>query len=258
MGRATARYLARNGYRVYAGSRTPEALDPFASDTLIPLKLDVTDPASVAAAIARIDTVDVLVNNAGYGLVSTVEELDEAQMRAQFEVNVFGVLRLTQAVLPIMRAQGRGVIVNISSFLGKVGLPLLTMYNATKYAVEGITDSLRQELHPFGIRVHAVMPGFFDTQFARKNLVTNPRTFDPDSAYASTVATLAPTLIDQINNGNDPENVARLIARIITDDTFPARVTAGDRAAKFIPMRRELSDEEFEQRVREYYGLDGG
>jgi NAD(P)-dependent dehydrogenase (short-subunit alcohol dehydrogenase family) len=258
MGYATARHLSALGHRVYAGSRTPQSLAPIASESLVPLALDVTDPGSIAQAMASIDTVDVLINNAGYGLVTTVEEMDEAQMQAQFDLNVFGVLRLSQAVIPIMRKRRSGVIVNISSFLGKVGLPLLTLYNATKYAVEGITDSLRQELYPFGIRVHAVMPGFFDTEFARKNLVTNPRTFESDSPYARAVATLAPILIDQINHGNDPQQVARLIERIIDDPDFPARVTAGDRAAKFIPMRRELSDEEFERRVREYYGLDGG
>ncbi len=258
MGYATACYLHAQGYRVYAGTRTPKKLTSIASDTLTPLYLDVTDAASIAEALEGCDPIDVLINNAGYGLVSTIEEMDEGQMHAQFDVNVFGALRVAQAVIPQMRLRRSGVIVNISSFLGKVGLPLLTLYNASKYALEGVTDSLRHELHPFGIRVHSVMPGFFDTEFARDNLVLNPRTFAKDSPYRETVETLAPTIVDQINGGNDPEEVAELIYRILEDDTFPARVTAGDKAVRFIPMRRELSDEDFERRVREYYGLEEG
>jgi len=258
MGYATAQRLEAAGHLVYAATRTPERLEAIASERLIPLLLDVTDPESIARAFERIGPVDVLVNNAGYGLVSTVEEMDEAQMRAQFEVNLFGALRMAQAVIPGMRQRHKGVIINISSFLGKVGLPLLTLYNASKYALEGVTDSLRHELHPFGIRVHSVMPGFFDTEFARGNLVTNPATFSADSPYAGMVGTLAPQIVDQINHGNDPEEVARLIERIIRDERFPARVTTGDKASRYIPMRRILSDEDFERRVREYYGLEEG
>jgi len=258
MGYATARHLQTQGYRVYAASRTPEKLAHIASETLTPLYLDVTDPASITQALEGCDPIDALINNAGYGVVSTIEEMDEAQMRAQFDVNVFGALRVAQAVIPQMRLRRSGVIVNISSFLGKVGLPLLTLYNASKYALEGVTDSLRHELYPFGIRVHSVMPGFFDTQFARDNLVLNPRTFAEDSPYREMVETLAPTIVDQINGGNDPQEVAELIHEILENDTFPARVTAGDKAVRFIPMRRELSDEDFERRVREYYGLEEG
>jgi short-subunit dehydrogenase len=255
MGYVTAQYLADKGYTVYAASRTPEKLQEIATERLIPLYLDITNPVSIQKAFEKIEPIDVLVNNAGYGLVSTVEEMNEGQMQAQFDVNVFGTLRMAQAVIPGMRERCSGVIINISSFLGKVGLPILTLYNASKYAVEGITDSLRHELHPFGIRVHSVMPGFFDTQFARDNLVTNLSTFSPTSPYVDMVSTLAPMIVEQINHGNDPVAVARLIGQIIDEKHFPARVTAGERAAKFIPMRRELSDEDFERRVREYYGL---
>jgi NAD(P)-dependent dehydrogenase (short-subunit alcohol dehydrogenase family) len=255
MGYVTAQWLHERGYKVYAASRTPEKLESIASDTLVPLRLDVTDPMSVRELFRTLEPIDVLINNAGYGLVSTIEEMEEEQMQAQFEVNLFGALRMAQAVIPDMRKRRRGVIINISSFLGKVGLPLLTLYNASKYALEGVTDSLRHELAPFGIRVHSVMPGFFDTEFARGNLITNPETFSSDSPYADMVTTLAPLIVEQINHGNDPQEVARLIEDVIKDDRFPARVTAGEKAAKFIPMRRVLSDEDFERRVREYYEL---
>ena len=255
MGRATAVYLAQEGYRVYAASRTPQKLEGLHGN-IIPLLIDITDSASIQKALSEIAQVDVLINNAGYGLVATVEEVMEEEMLSQFDVNVFGVMRLCKAVIPKMRAQGSGVIINISSFLGKIGLPLLTFYNASKYAVEGITDSLRYELRDFGIRVHSVMPGFFDTNFARENLVTNEMTFAERSAYAPMVSALAPVIVAQINSGNDASEVAEMIRDIIEDDNAPARQTAGDKARKFIPMRRELSDEDFERRVRAYYGLE--
>ncbi len=119
-----------------AGSRTPSKVPK--GKNIYPLELDITSSQSVNECISSIDKIDVLVNNAGYGLVSTVEELDEEEMLRQFNVNVFGILRICKAVIPIMRKQRSGVIINISSFLGKIGLPLLTMYNSSKYAVEGI------------------------------------------------------------------------------------------------------------------------
>ncbi|RUM73265.1 MAG: SDR family NAD(P)-dependent oxidoreductase [Sulfurovum sp.] len=255
MGRATAIHLASRGYKVYAASRTPEKIEAYRSENLIPLVLDVGDPRSIERAVKEIGRVDVLVNNAGYGLVSTVENVTEEEMFDQFNVNVFGVIRMSKALIPYMRQQNSGVIINISSFLGKIGLPLLTMYNASKYAVEGITDSLRHELKAFNIRVHSVMPGFFDTNFARDNLVTNALTFSDTSPYAQMVSTLAPVIIEQINHGNDSVEIAELILKIIEDEHFPARCTAGEKAKKFIPMKRELSDEDFERRVSAYYGL---
>ena len=255
MGRATAIYLAKKGYEVYATSRTPERLFDIAQPNIYPIKMDIRDSSSIQKAIEPIGRVDILINNAGYGLVSSVEELDEEQMFEQFNINVFGLLRVSRAIIPLMRRENFGVIINISSFLGKIGLPLFTMYNSSKYAVEGITDSLRYELRDFNIRVHSVMPGFFDTEFARSNLVTNPKTFDEASAYAKMVSTLAPNIVKQINEGNSAEDVAKMIFEIIQDSKSPARMTVGDKASKFIPMRKELCDEDFERRVREYYNL---
>ena len=253
MGRATALFLAQKGFMVYAGSRTPEKLP--CSENIYPIKLDITQQESVDAVVHQIEKIDILINNAGYGLVSTVEEFNEEEMLAQFNVNLFGLLRVCKAVIPKMREEKSGIIINISSFLGKIGLPLLTMYNASKYAVEGVTDSLRYELREFNIRVHSVMPGFFDTEFSRSNLVTNRETFDANSPYAFMVENLAPNVLKQINEGNDVQEVAKLILEVIENSKFPARVTVGEKASKFIPMRQELSDEDFERRVREYYYL---
>ncbi len=255
MGRATTQFLAKQGFKVYAGSRTPEKLSDIKHPNITPIKLDITDSNCIKKSIDKIKKVDILINNAGYGLVSTVEDMDEKQMFEQFNINVFGVLRVCKAVIPIMRKQQNGIIINISSFLGKIGLPLFTFYNSSKYAVEGITDSLRYELRDFGIRVHSIMPGFFDTNFARENLVTNPKTFDKNSPYSKIVSNLAPVIIDQINHGNNATEVAKIILKIINDDKFPPHATIGEKARKFIPMRKELSDEDFERRVREYYHL---
>ena len=254
MGRATALFLAQKGFYVYAGSRTPQKLEDLHPD-IEPILLDITCQESIQKALSPIPQIDILINNAGYGLVSTVEDVTEEQMQAQFDVNVFGLIRTTQAIIPKMRQQKRGIIINISSFLGKIGLPLLTFYNASKYAVEGITDSLRYELAPFGIRVHSIMPGFFETSFAKENLRVNDATFLETSAYAKTVSSLAPHIIKEINGGNDTQEIASLIYTIIQDPDFKARVTAGEKARKFIPMKKELSDEDFERRVREHYRL---
>jgi len=259
MGRATALFLSQNGFIVYGATRTPHKLQKIKSETLIPIELDITDPQSISNVVFNIKsthkTIDVLINNAGYGLVSTVEDVTEEEMFKQFNVNVFGVLRVSKAVIPLMRENEKGLIINISSFLGKIGLPLLTLYNSSKYAVEGITDSLRYELKDFNIRVHSIMPGFFDTNFAKENLVTNTQTFQENSPYSKLVSNLAPVIVEQINSGNSPSEVGEMILEIIQNENFPARATIGEKAKKFIPMRKELSDEDFERRVREYYTL---
>jgi len=255
MGRAAALYLANRGFKVFAGSREPDKLKEIESQNLVPIKLDITDSKSVQKALQDIKRVDILVNNAGYGLVGSVEEISEEEMFDQFNVNVFGVFRVCKEVIPKMRGRG-GVIINISSFLGKIGLPLLTFYNSSKYALEGITDSLRHELKPFNIRVHSILPGFFDTNFARDNLVVNSAVFSKNSPYKEIANQLTPTIIKQINGGNDKIEVAKLILEIIEDKNYKARVAIGDKAKKFLPMRQTLSDEEFEQRVERYYNLD--
>jgi len=213
MGKEIAKLLSNEGFFVYAASRTPKKLANIQSNVLQPIYLDITDIKSIKESIEPIKKLDLLVNNAGYGLVSTVEDATQEQMFKQFDVNVFGILRLCKVVIPKMRKQKDGIIINISSFLGKIGLPLFTFYNASKYAVEGITDSLRYELKDFGIRVHSIMPGFFDTNFARDNLVVNEKIYDKKSPYIKTINTLIPTITKQINNGNS----AKLVANMVLD-----------------------------------------
>ncbi len=260
IGRITALLLAQQGYIVYAGTREPSKFT-ITLDNLHVIALDITNSKSIKTVIKTIKDeqgkIDVLVNNAGYALVSAVEDATEEEMFNQFNINVFGVLRLCKAVTPLMRENKTGVIINISSFLGKIGLPLFTLYNSSKYAVEGITDSLRYELSPFGIRVHSIMPGFFNTNFAKDNLVVNSSTQEGNSPYSKLAENLMPNILEQINEGNDAKEAAELVLRMIEDNMSPARATVGDKARKFIPMRRELSDEDFERRVKDYYNLNG-
>lgn len=265
MGRSTALHLAGKGYRVFAGARRSEAGEVLAREaegrglTVEPIALDVTGTASVEAAVRevleRAGRIDHLVNNAGYGLVSTVEQATDEEMTRQFDVNVLGVLRMCRAVLPAMRAQGSGVIVNVGSFLGRMGLPLLAHYNASKHAVEGITDSLRHEVRAFGIRVHSVLPGLFGTDFAKRGLVVNEATVAPDSPYAGLVQRFVPVVAEKINQGPDPIAVAHAVERVLANPEAPIRTPVGVEAETFVPMTKQLGDEEFERKVRETFGL---
>ncbi len=257
IGRATAVHLAEAGFIVYAGSRTPEKLPKLSN--LHPIKLDLKNYTQIKELVDTIVTthgrLDIMINNAGYGLVSSVEDATEEQMQAQFDINLFGMFRMCKAVIPVMRKQKAGVIINISSFLGKVALPLLSFYSASKFAVEGMTDALRYELSPFNIRVHSVMPGFFKTNFTGEDMVANVKTFDENSPYEPLVSTFTPQIIEEINSGSNPALLAIMIEKIIHDAHFVARLNAGEKAQKFIPMRQTLSDEDFERRVREHYKL---
>lgn len=263
MGMATALLLAENGYRVFAGVRgNADALMTEASSRSLKITtvlLDVQDTNSIRAAVAHVmdnaGSIDVLVNNAGFGLLSTVEDGTDDEIFQQFDVNVLGLIRVTREVLPHMRAAGGGVIINISSFLGRMGLPLLAHYNASKYAVEGITDSLRFEVGPFGIRVHSVLAGLFGTNFARKGLVANAATTSESSPYCDLVAHFAPIVATAINEGPSPEPIAVAVKDIIENENSDIAVMVGQEANQFVPLRRSLDDKAFEARVIETFGL---
>jgi NAD(P)-dependent dehydrogenase (short-subunit alcohol dehydrogenase family) len=265
IGKATALWLAGKGYDVYAGARKTadgEALVAEAKGRGIPLRtvqVDVTDDGSVRTAVSHVaresGRLDNLINNAGFGFLGTVEESTDAEILRQFDVNVFGVGRTCRAVLPVMRAQRSGVIINISAWLGRMGFPLLTYYNASKYAVEAITDSLRYEAGPFGVRVHSVMPGLFGTRFVSKGLVANAATVSPASPYAALAAKLIPVVAKKINEGPDPVVVAEAVLRVIEDAGSPIRTPVGVEAETFVPMAKQLSDEAFEAKVKEIFGL---
>jgi NAD(P)-dependent dehydrogenase (short-subunit alcohol dehydrogenase family) len=257
MGRVTATYLAENGYRVYAGTREQNPM--VKEDNIIPIYIDVTKVESIKSAIKTIieheGNIDVLVNNAGYGLLATIEEGTDEEMFNQFDVNVFGLIKTTREVLPYMREAKSGVIINISSFLGKMGLPLLAHYNASKYAVEGIVDSLRFEVAPFGIRVHSIQSGLFGTNFVKNGLVANSRTTSEDSPYKELVSHFVPIVAKAINEGPSPEPIAYAVKEIVENKKAEIFVPVGAEAESFVPMRKMMSDKEFEEKVKQTFGI---
>ncbi len=263
MGKVTALLLAENGYSVYAGVRSSseELLEETQKRNLSihTVKLDVQDSTSIRDAVkdvmAKEGRIDVLVNNAGYGLVATIEDGTDEEIFKQFDVNVFGLIKMTREVLPHMRQAGSGVIINISSFLGKMGLPLLAHYNASKYAVEGITDSLRFEVAPFGIRVHSVLAGLFGTNFVKKGLVANSNTTSEDSPYKTLVSHFVPIVAAAINDGPDPLPIAEAVKAIIEDENSDIAVKVGAESEQFVPLRKTLDDKAFEAKVKETFGL---
>ena len=268
MGLETVKLLAERGYRVFAGIRSEQGKEvieqlgannehyPFKP---VPVYLDVTCTESVDAAVEQVmsytDKLDVLVNNAGYGLVSAVEDTDDDMGYRQFDVNVFGVLRCCRAVIPVMRKQRSGHIINISSFLGKVGLPFLTHYNASKYAVEGITDSLRFELAEFGIRVNTVAPGLFRTEFVNKGLDLNGDTLDDNSPYSKFANAFVPVVAERINNGADPVEVGYKVLDCIEQGQSQRRLAAGEDATLFASKANAMNETEFETWYCQTMGL---
>ncbi len=257
MGKLTAEFLTQNGYTVYAGTRDIAAIS--GNSLLKNIYIDVTKTETINKAVDFIikneGKIDVLVNNAGYGLLSTVEDGTDEEMFNQFDVNVFGLLKVTRAVLPFMREARNGVIINISSFLGKMGLPLLTHYNASKYAVEGIVDSLRFETLPFNIRVHSIQSGLFGTNFVKSGLVANAATSAEDSPYHDLVAHFVPIVAKAINEGPSSQPIADAVKNIIEDKNSKIFIPVGGEAETFIPMRKALSDEAFEAKVKETFGI---
>lgn len=258
MGEITARYLNESGYIVYAGTRDKALQTPNISG-VHNIYLDVSDTNSIQTAVDTIinqhSKIDVLVNNAGFGLVSTAEEVTDEEIFQQFDVNVFGLMKMTRAVIPFMRQAQAGVIINISSFLGKMGLPLLSHYNASKYAVEGFVDSIRFELAPHNIRVHSIQAGLFGTNFVKKGLVANAATTSEESPYKELVAHFVPTVAKAINEGPSPQPIADAVKAIIENDNALIATPVGAEATTFVPLRKELSDEDFEIKVKDSFGI---
>ncbi len=215
-GRELVRAVLRHGQRVVATARNPAALDEFRTngDALV-LGLDVTVPQQIAAAVQQAETrfgrIDVVVNNAGYGYLSAIEEGEDQEVRAMFETNVFGLANVTKAVLPGMRARKSGHVVNISSMGGLIGFPGIGYYNATKFAVEGLSEALAKETAPLGIKVTIVEPGPFRTDWAGRSLKT-PKNAIAD--YAATAGERRAAI--QGYSGHQPGDPMRAAEAIIT------------------------------------------
>ncbi len=261
IGYETALVLARNGFRTYATMRNLEkatAISDTAKREKLPLhtiKLDVTDEKSVNDAIKTIKSdagrIDVLVNNAGYGLVGSLEDLSMSEIKEQYETNVFGLIRVTQAVLPTMREQKSGIIVNISSIGGKMAMPLSSPYIGTKFAVEGLSESIAYDLEPFGIKVVIIEPGAIKTNFDTGMIVAQ-KNQNQNSPYYKSMQKLQSSLSSVVKNGTPPTKVAEVILNAVIAPAPNLRYTVGDDAALLAQKRKELPDSEFQKLVLEF------
>ncbi len=219
IGRATAAEFARRGHQVFAAARREEALASLAATApnIRAVALDVTDGDSVGRAWSKIDAstggtgVDVLVNNAGFALAGPIELLADADVRRQFDTNVFGLLTMTRTVLPAMRARGSGRVINISSLVGRTTFPGMGVYGATKYAVEAVSDALRQEVAGFGIKVVIIEPGFVATGLGEAADGKTAQSRETTDAYAEMTAAGGRYVAAQLAKGIAPETVAATI-----------------------------------------------
>lgn len=224
--------LARHGHRVYAAARRVELMEPLRKEGIVPLKMDVTDQQSMAAGVQAVldaeGRIDVLVNNAGYGYFGAVENVSDAEARRQLEVNVFGLAALCRLVLPVMRRQGSGRIVNISSIAGRMVMPFGGWYHVSKYSVEALSDAMRMEVKPFGIDVVMIEPGGIKTDWgiiAAKHLSDSSR----GTAYENTAMAEA-ELLDKAYRGkylSKPSVVTRAICRAVESRRPRARYRVG-------------------------------
>jgi NAD(P)-dependent dehydrogenase (short-subunit alcohol dehydrogenase family) len=255
IGEETVKRLMTAGYTVYAGARRLDRMKSLADAGAHVLALDLTDDASMAAAVDTVmqeaGCIDVLINNAGYGSYGALEDVPLEEARRQFDVNLFGLARLTQLVLPAMRAQRSGRIINVSSIGGKFGEPFGTWYHATKFALEGLSDSLRMELYPFGIDVVVIQPGATHSewsQIAHESLLK----YSSDGPYAKG-ATAHANMMEEGHKGSvpaQPSVVANTIVQAVQASKPKTRYVTGGLARTMLFMRRVLSDRGFDALFR--------
>ncbi len=251
IGDATVRALIEDGYEVFAGARRLERMAPLEKLGARIIFLDLTDDASILSAVETIahaaGRLDVLVNNAGYGCLGALEDVPLAEARRQFEVCLFGLARLCQLALPIMRSQGAGRIVNVGSMAGRFGEPFGAWYHAAKFAVEGLSDCLRMEAAPFGVSVIVVEPGTIRTEFSRIAGDSLIRA-SGESAYAPYARRHAKMLArnEASRVPSSPQGVARTIVRAVRVARPRARYPTGAAARPMLFLRRVAPDRMFD------------
>jgi len=262
IGEATARALAAAGFTVYAAARRVERMQPLTEVGIRPFAMDVTDDASIQAGVATIideqGRIDVLVNNAGYGSYGALEDVPMDEARAQMEVNVFGAARLTQLVLPHMRGQRSGTIVNVTSMGGKIYTPLGAWYHATKFALEAISDCLRMEVKPFGINVVVLEPGGIRTEWPGI-AAEKVRAVSSTGPYAPQGNAVAQSLVSESTKrrSSPPELIAKTIVKAVTTRRPKTRYAVGYGAKPIIFMHDVLPDRAFDALIRRATGVRG-
>ncbi len=255
-GKAIAEDLARQGYFVFAAARSAGKLEAIRSEHIEPLPLDVTDHDAVRNAVERISAskgrLDILINNAGYGLYGTIEGATQEQVRHVFDVNVFGYGRVIQAVLPMMRAQKSGLIINMSSVVGKLSIPVLGWYAATKHAIEGMTDALRLEVKQFGINVVLIEPSYLNTGFEAAAMAELDTSNDP-RAYDRLLAAYRRGFRKGYANAPGPEVVVAAVNKAIAARHPKARYLPSRESRMLITVRGVLTDRLFDAIVERLY-----
>ncbi len=248
IGKAAAHALVEAGFEVVGTSRNTSAVAHHEGVTF--LDLDVTSDESVSAVVQRVlerfGRLDVVVNNAGVGSTGAAEESSVAQAQGVFDINVFGVIRMTKAVLPRMRAQGGGRIINISSVLGFVPAPYMAVYAATKHAIEGYSESLDHEVREQGIRVLLVEPGYTKTGFDANALQPDA----PLPIYAEQRQVFDRLMASAMEGGDDPTTVAKSIVTAATDPKPKLRYAAGSTAGRVSTLRRIVPSRAFDRQIR--------
>jgi NAD(P)-dependent dehydrogenase (short-subunit alcohol dehydrogenase family) len=262
IGYETSLMLAKNGFLVYATMRNlkkSESIRSIAAKENLPIRitqLDVTDDVSIKNAVQTVLTekgrIDVLVNNAGYVLEGAFEDLSVDEIKAQYETNVFGLIRTTQAVLPIMRKQKSGIIVNISSAAGRFGYPGGSAYISTKFAVEGLSESMAYELEPFGIKVIIIEPGVIRTNIF-DSIVVAKKSQDPNSPYTQITQKMASAFEEMMKNASSPELVAKVVLEAVTNENPNFRYLAGKDVENWLGAKRNMSDEEFYKMMKQNF-----
>jgi NAD(P)-dependent dehydrogenase (short-subunit alcohol dehydrogenase family) len=255
IGEAAAQALRRAGFIVYGTSRRAVAGEE--RDGVVFLPLDVTDDQSVAGSVrevlARSGRIDVLVNNAGLGIAGAAEESSIEQARALFDTNLFGSIRMTRNVLPKMREQGSGRIINISSVLGLVPAPFGALYSATKHAIEGYSESLDHEVREHGVRVLLVEPAYTRTSFDSNSIPAD----EPLPVYARRREMFGALIADAIEGGDNPSVVAEAIVAAATDPRPKLRYQAGPLARRVARLRRYAPSTAFDKQIRKVNRLNG-
>ncbi|HXV39109.1 MAG TPA: SDR family oxidoreductase [Nitrosopumilaceae archaeon] len=256
IGFETALALAREGYYTFATMRDIKKgnqIKEIAKKENLKLEvieLDVDKEETVQAAINKImkekNRIDVLVNNAGYGLFGCLEDLSMDDLKAQFETNFFGVVRISQAVIPIMRTQKSGTIVNVSSVAGRIGFPVSPAYISSKFALEGLSESMRYELSPFGINTIIIEPGVIKTNF----MSSTKKSMKPDSAYKEITDKVIMGISMMAEMGTPPQEVARTIIKAIQSENPLPRYIVGNDAAMFLEAKKTKTDLEFENYIK--------
>lgn len=256
IGFETSLALAREGYYTFATMRDTKKGNLIKETAkkenlkLEILELDVDKSESVQNAINKIikekNRIDVLVNNAGYGLFGCLEDISMNELKAQFETNFFGAVRLSQAVIPLMRKQKSGIIVNVSSVAGRIGFPVSPAYISSKFALEGLSESMRYELSPFGINVIIIEPGVIKTNF----MSSTKKSIKPDSVYRDITNKVISGITMMAEMGTSPQEVARTITNAIKSENPQPRYVVGNDAAMFLEAKKSKTDLEFENYIK--------